>query len=252
VSIFESGVRDDRRTVGAGFVDAGAERARRPFDGIGRVPATRSFDNSRGTFSDVFLSVARLFFPVLLLVSLLAAAFIYGDKPAYWLGNVNVGGKPFETGLLSLPAMFFIVQLTNRRYGAGSAFFQLLGATLIAGGLAASMGDDLILLRGSEQPAARLAAAFGGGLFIAQLFSIFVFDRLRGPQWWKAPLFASLFGGIALCLVAFPAAYAGTDANWIQPMLAYMGVTSGAAILLLAPYWLLRSIVAPLPGFGGY
>ena len=87
---------------------------------------------------------------------------------------------------------------------------------------------------------------------MAQLFSIVVFDRLRGPQWWQAPFFASLFGGIALALVAYPAAYLGTGAEWLVPMMTYMGVTVAAAIVLLVPYWLLRGMIAPLPGFGGY
>lgn len=212
----------------------------------------RSFDSSRGAFAEAIVAAARLFFPVLLLVSILAAVFIYGDAPARWLGGLNVDGKPFETGLLALPAILFVVQLTNRRYGAGSAFVQLLAASLVAIGLAAFAGDDLLVLRGGELPAARIIAAFGGGLFIGQLVSIFVFDRLRGPQWWKAPLFATFFGSIALGVVAFPAAYAGTSVEWTQPMLAFMGVTSATAVVLLAPYWLLRSIVAPLPGFGGY
>ena len=200
----------------------------------------------------MFLAIVRLIFPVFLLVTAAAAAVIYGSQPAQWLGNVDVGGKPFDTGLLVLPAILFIVQLTNRRYGAGYAFTQVLAgvAAVIAAALYAN--DDLMLLRGAPLPPQRLLLAFGAGLLVAQLFSIFVFDRLRGPKWWQAPFFASLFGGIALALVAYPAAYLGTGADWLSPMMVYMGVMIAASIVLLVPYWLMRGMIAPMSGFGGY
>ena len=97
-------------------------------------------------------------------------------------------------------------------------------AAVIADAVYAS--DDLMLLRGAPLPAQRLLVAFGSGLLVAQLFSIVVFDRLRGPQWWQAPFFGSLFGGIALALVAYPAAYLGTGADWLVPMMTYMGVNA--------------------------
>lgn len=254
MSIFESGVRDGRRTVGVGLVAnvADAERVRRPMDRIGRAHMARSQDRSRGPIGEMFLAIVRLIFPVLLLVTAAAATVIYGSEPAAWLGNGDVGGKPFDTGLLALPLILFIVQLTNRRYGAGYAFTQVLGGVAAVIAVAVYAGDDLMLLRGAPLPASRLLLAFGSGLLVAQLFSIFVFDRLRGPQWWQAPFFASLFGGVALALVAYPAAYLGTDADWLMPMLTYMGVTIAASIVLLVPYWLLRGMIAPLPGFGGY
>lgn len=254
VSIFESGVRDGRRTVGVGLMAnvADAERVRRPMDRIGRAHVARSQDRSRGPIGEMFLALARLIFPVFLLVTAAAAALIYGSEPAPWLGNGDVGGKPFDMGLLALPAILFIVQLTNRRYGAGYAFTQVLAgvAAIIAGAMYAS--DDLMLLRGSPLPDQRLLLAFGSGLLVGQLFSIFVFDRLRGPQWWQAPFFGLLFGGVATALVAYPAAYLGTGADWFLPMVTYIGITVAASIALLVPYWLLRGLIAPLSGFGGY
>jgi uncharacterized PurR-regulated membrane protein YhhQ (DUF165 family) len=221
-------------------------------DRIGRAHVGRSQDRSRGVIGEMFLAIARLIFPVFLLVTAAAAAVIYGSQPADWLGNLDVGGKPFDTGLLALPAILFIVQLTNRRYGAGYAFTQVLAgvAAVIAASLYAN--DDLLLLRGAPLPASRLLLAFGSGLLVAQLFSIFVFDRLRGPQWWQAPFFASLFGGVALALVAYPAAYLSTGADWLVPMMIYMGVMAAASIVLLVPYWLMRGMIAPMSGFGGY
>ncbi len=255
MAIFESGVRGGRNAVGVKFVsgvaDAGGIHS--PIDYIGRAHvARRSAEGSRGAASEAVLLVLRLVFPVLLLVAAIAAAFIYGSEPAHWLGGVDVGGKPLLTGLLALPLTLFIVQLTNRRYGAVYAFAQVAGAALAMTGIATYMRDDLLALRGGDLPGIRFVAAFGTGLLVSQLLSIFVFDRLRGPHWWQAPLFASLLGGIALCLVAYPAAYAGTGLGWFQPMMALTGFNSAAAIVLVVPYWLLRGVVEPLSGFGGY
>ena len=212
----------------------------------------RPQDRARGPVAEMFLAVARLIFPVFLLVITATAAVIYGGEPAQWLGNLDVGGKPFDTGLLALPAILFIVQLTNRRYGAGYAFTQVLAGVAAAIAVALYANDDLMLLRGVPLPPHRLLVAFGTGLLVAQLFSIVVFDRLRGPKWWQAPFFASLFGGIALALVAYPMAYLGTDTDWLSSMMAYMGVMVAASIVLLVPYWLMRGMIAPMSGFGGY
>jgi hypothetical protein len=56
---------------------------------------------------------------------------------------------------------------------------------------------------------------------------------------------------VLFCLIYYPAAYAGVAA-WSQKMLTHMELLSGIAILLLIPYWSLRAIVRPMPGFGGY
>lgn len=253
MSIFESGVRDDRRTVGArlnaGLADVAATR---PLDRIGRAPVFKPVERRRSGLATTFLAGCRLLSPVLLLVATAAAALIYGDAPAGWLGNLDVGGKPFPVGLLALPLTFFVVQLTNRRYGASYAVAQLFIATaaIVAGFLYA--GDTLAQLRGENLPEPRLILAFGIALFAAQLVAIFVFDRLRGPFWWQAPLFASLFGGIVLGCLAYPIAYSGSDQAWSQPMMAFVGIAMIESILLIGPYWALRAIIAPLPGFGGY
>jgi len=194
----------------------------------------------------------RLVVPLLLLLTIGIAAFLYSNQPAEWLGNIDVGGAPPSLGLALLPLSFFVVHLTNRRYGAGYACGQVIGAWLISFGSLPYTQNDLSMLHNGSLPDMRLVIGFGGALFLAQLFSIFVFDRLRGPHWWQAPLIASLLGGVAMCLIAYPLAYAGTDVAWTHPMLSYMGVTAAVAIVMVVPYWMLRSVVTPLSGFGGY
>ena len=255
MSIFESGVRGDhgvvRTRLTSNVADAGTMR--RPRDRIGRAHAPRPQENRRySAIGDTVLAISRLIFPIALLVTVASAALIYGREPARWLGDIDVGGTPMDTGLLALPLSFFLVQLTNRRYGAGYASVQVLGgvAAIIAAAIYAS--DDLALLRGAPLPLPRLVAAFGSGLLVAQLIAIVVFDRLRGPQWWQAPFFGTLIGGVVLALVAYPVAYLGTGAAWVGPMAAFAGLNIAAAFALLVPYWLLRRVVAPLPGFGGF
>ena len=65
----------------------------------------------------------------------------------------------------------------------------------------------LATLHDGALPGARPVATFGLGLLAGQIVSVFVFDRMRGPQWWQAPFFGIFFGGVALALIAYPAAY---------------------------------------------
>jgi uncharacterized PurR-regulated membrane protein YhhQ (DUF165 family) len=128
----------------------------------------------------------------------------------------------------------------------------VIGALAAAIAAALYASQALEAMRGEALPPVRFVAGFGSALFIAQMVSIVVFDRLRGPQWWHAPLFASLLAGIVLALIAYPAVYGGTDLDWFGPMLSYTMLTIGTAFASLVPYWLLRRVIAPLSGFGGY
>lgn len=229
--------------------NAGPNSLRR---GARPIVVARHPELSRGALSETALAFARLFFPVVLLVTAGAAALIYGNHPARWLGYADVGGEPFVTGLVALPLTFLIVQLTNRRYGAAYAVVQALGAVAAAIGIALYASNEVVFMRGSPLPDSRVIAGFGSGLFVAQMISIFAFDRLRGPQWWQAPLVSSLLGGAALCFIAYPVAYFGTGVDWFGPMTTYLGVNAMASVLMLLPYWLLRPVIAPIAGFGGY
>ena len=252
MSIFQSGVHGKKADVRFVSGNAGFGSARRAATGARPVAMPRRTELSRGATSEIAVGVARLFFPVLLLVTACAAAVIYGNQPARQFGFADIGGTPFDTGLVTLPLTFLIVQLTNRRYGAGYAVVQVLGATAAALAILMYGSSELVAMRGSGLPPTRVIAAFGSGLFAAQMISIFTFDRLRGPQWWQAPLSASLLGGAALSFIAYPAAYFGTGLDWFSPMTTYLGIAAGASVLLLVPYWLLRPVIAPMGGFGGY
>ena len=248
MSTYEAGVG---RTAGTGryAVDLSDEAPR-----IGRM--SHYADRSYGSHEPGFLgrlgaavgAFVRLVIPVVLLATLGGASYVYAGIPAPILTDIPW----LNVGLLVLPVTFLAVHLTSRRYGAGYAVAQVL-LTFAAVAAAAYFGRDQITAAlGEQRVPLRMIAGFAAGLFVAQMIAIFLFDRLRGPRWWQAPLMASLIGGIALCLVAFPASFAGTQIDWTGHMLDYMAVTSVAAVLLVIPYWMLRPLVPPRSGFGGY
>jgi uncharacterized PurR-regulated membrane protein YhhQ (DUF165 family) len=190
-------------------------------------------------------ALLRLILPVILLLTVGAACVVYSDMPVEGLGTF--GGRPVSLGLALIPFTFFVIHLTNRRYGAAYALAQVV----IAWGIALAV---MPTLRPTFAPSVelRILAGFAAGLFLAQLVAIVLFDGMRGPTWWKAPLIASLAGGIVLCLVAFPVAFAGASPGWTAEMVDYLELALGASVLLLVPYGLMRSLVPPSPGFGGY
>ncbi len=217
---------------------------------IGRahVAAPSSNAATARRYAGALLAPLQLILPIALLMTILSASFIYGNMRADWLGVPAW----LTLGDLLVPLTFLAIHVTNRRYGAGYALAQVVGAW--AFGLAAiwAARSDLGLLVSRPLPQMREALAFGGALFLGQIFAVAVFDRTRGPKWWQAPLFASFWGGVILCLIGFPAADIGTATDWTTPMLSYLGVMTAAAIVLVGPYWAIRGIVTPTSGFGGY
>ena len=249
MSGFEAGVRADSRIGAAGYSVGNAD-ARAPGAVIGRahVAAPASNAATARRYAGALLAPLQLILPIALLMTISAASFIYGNVRADWLG----APQWLTLGDLLVPLTFLAIHITNRRYGAAYALAQVVGAW--AFGLAAiwAARSDLGMLVSRPLPEMREAISFGCALFLGQIVAVAVFDRTRGPKWWQAPLFASLWGGAILCLIGFPSAYAGTAAGWTAMMFSYLGVMTGAAIILVAPYWAIRGIVPPLSGFGGY
>ena len=221
-------------------------------DVIGRAyePRAMGAGGAAGRLVPVLGALLQLFLPILLLMALGAGTLLYGDRPVTWLGTETA--QWLTLGHLVVPLTFFAIQLTNRRYGPAYAFAQTVLAWLIGGAGLWAVSGDLPALIGHAIPPANEVLAFGAALFFAHLFSVFVFDRTRGPRWWSAPFQSTLWGGIVFCLVAFPAAYLGTNVAWSAQMLTYIGIMAASAVVLLAPYWTLRGVVPPQSGFGGY
>jgi uncharacterized PurR-regulated membrane protein YhhQ (DUF165 family) len=196
------------------------------------------------------MAAARLILPVLTLLSAITGVFLYRDTPmpVPFLGL----DMPWLTaGHLLVPAGFFCVFLTNRRYGPAYAFAQIFAAFAAILALVLFAGariDAFLPLDGI--PTLRDSAAFGGAFLAAGAVSIVLFDCARGPHWWTAPLMGFLGAALVFPPVFFAVSLSGTA--WLTPAVAFMGVLGGEGLLLLVPFWLMRRIVPPVLGFGGY
>jgi hypothetical protein len=200
---------------------------------------------------EAFRAVARIILPVLALCAALAAMYLYMDTALPYFAD---GATRWLTvSHLLLPAAFLTIHLTNRRYGPGYAFAQIvlsfaaLGATIL-------FGEQVIqqFLPEAIIPSVREVAAFGGAFFAAGFLSIIAFDGARGPRWWTAPLIGSLVASLIFVPIFYPAAFLGSHTPWFAHMGIHAGLLIAGSILSLFPYWLLRRIVQPLPGYGGY
>lgn len=199
------------------------------------------------------LAVARLILPVTLLVTLLAAAYLYSDAWLSMDGFPAARGAMLAVSDLIVPMAWFAIHLTNRRYGAGYAFAQLMAA-LIIGTLIVLVnpGDVDNWIGNSPLLTARAVIAFGGAFLLANIISIIFFDGTRGPRWWSAPLIASFAASFVFSAVYYPVAFAGVDVPWTDSALVHFLVFSAESVALLIPYYLLRGAMRPLPGLNGY
>ena len=163
-------------------------------------------------------------------------------NPGYWL----------TVGHLILPLAFFAVNLTNRRYGPGYALGQvvaswaLLGAAtfLIASEFGGMSSESLF-------PPQQTSMAFLGGFGLAQLVNIRVFDRTRGRTWWGAPLVSILWASVIFVVVFYPVSMMGQGESFVPRLVTDLILKSLSAVLLLAPYFLLRPLIKSAPGYGG-
>lgn len=203
----------------------------------------------RYRIGDGVRAAARLVAPVTALLLGFVAVYLYLDTPVAFM---NAGAGWLTVGHLLVPVCFLSVHLTNRRYGPSYAFAQVVLALAVAVAFimfAVPRLADFVPF--TIVPDMRAAFAFGGAFLGAGFLSIVVFDGARGPRWWVAPLLGLVSSAVLFCLIYYPAAYAGAAA-WTGRMLTHMELLAGVAVLLLVPYWSLRAIVRPLPGFGGY
>jgi uncharacterized PurR-regulated membrane protein YhhQ (DUF165 family) len=236
--------------MAAGNLEGPAYRLRSAADAS--WPAQTAYGRREG-FSEkigsAFRAVARLILPVATLLTSFAAVYLYLDTPVSFMG---ADAKWLTVGHLLLPFCFLTVHLTNRRYGPSMAFAQVVLALAAAAAFVMFAVPRLgAYLPFKIIPEMRLAMAFAGAFLGAGFLSIIVFDGARGPRWWLAPLLGMLSSVVFFALIYYPAAYAGVE-PWSHPMLLHMELLAGLAILSLIPYWSLRRLVRPLPGFGGY
>lgn len=153
-----------------------------------------------------------------------------------------------------VPVVFLIANLVNRRYGEDYAIGHVLISWLlvVATVIVLLNEGDPNLVPAGDLPTVRVAAAFFGAMAIGQLAGAFVFDRTRGVTWWNAPLYSALTTSFVATFFFYLIAYAGTDWVWLNHMSIDAGLKAAMSFALLVPYMLLRHVIRPLGGFGGY
>lgn len=238
--------------------DEGPYRLRRSEDAAW-PPKERAYggqiDDLRQRLAFPALVAARLLLPVLLLATLMEAAYLYTDALLYLpTAPVVVQKAMLAISDLILPMAWFSIHLTNRRLGAPYAFGQLVaGMVLIALIAAINPYDINNWINATPALSLRAMLAFCVAFFLANFASITFFDGARGPRWWSAPLAASFAASLVFSAIYYPAAFAGGEqVAWTDSALVHFALFFGESVLLLIPYWLLRPAMRPIDGLNGY
>jgi uncharacterized PurR-regulated membrane protein YhhQ (DUF165 family) len=206
-------------------------------------------------------AILRLAVPVAASVLTLAAAWQLRASPVTALDEILAPGRAdlypslwLTAGHFMVPVIFLLTNLVNRRYGTDYAIAHVLASWALAAVVAIAAINRIVphLPLPGDLPDMRTVIAFLAAFVVAQSFGAFVFDRTRGPVWWHAPLYAALASSFLSMFIFYPAAYFGTDPVWINHMAADVGVKAAMSFVLLVPYFILRPIIRPMPGFGGF
>jgi len=171
-------------------------------------------------------------------------------------------------GAFTYPFAFLVTDLMNRTYGVAQARKVVLAGFVI--GVICSLIGTQIILEFGPAVSLRIALASGVGFLLAQMTDVFVFDKLRAGNWWKAPLVSSFIGSSLDTVLFFSIAFAGAfifldpsqpngwarevipmfgmgpDAPlWVSLALADFAVKMSLALVALGPYRLAISRFTP-------
>jgi uncharacterized PurR-regulated membrane protein YhhQ (DUF165 family) len=209
-----------------------------------RAPvATRPRNHLAAEAAYVLAVSSPLILAIAILTALLGAIYVFSDTMIAGLGD------RLRIADLLVPPGFFLIQLTSRRYGAGRALLQLLGALALCGvAVLAASSAPSAWLASLPMVAPRNAVAFALAFALANCAGIAFFEAARGPSWWKAPFFGAMAAVLVFCATFYPL----LDENWAAATVLHMAQQGLEAGLLLIPYWLLRGAIRPLPGLNGY
>jgi uncharacterized integral membrane protein (TIGR00697 family) len=112
-------------------------------------------------------------------------------------------------GAFTYPFAFLVTDLMNRLYGP-SAARKVIFSGFIAGIICSLIGTQIMLQGDGYTYAAvalRVAVGSAAAFLIAQLVDVFVFNRLRDGNWWKAPLASSVIGSALDTAIFFTIAF---------------------------------------------
>jgi uncharacterized PurR-regulated membrane protein YhhQ (DUF165 family) len=192
----------------------------------------------------IWISWTWTAFPLTVFDGVLSPAGIASLYPSIWL----------TWGHASITAMLLVTNLVNRRYGEQVALAHVLATAAIAAlaALAASSGVIHLPSTPAFAPNVRQVAALLTGFTLGQAASVLVFDRTRGVEWWNAPAYAALTATLIAMPVFYLLAFAGSDWVWLHHMAIDIALKALMSFALLVPYFLLRTVIRPSEGLGGY
>jgi uncharacterized PurR-regulated membrane protein YhhQ (DUF165 family) len=213
-----------------------------------------------GLLSRVLTFIGQLILPVLGLLACFAAVWLTRAETATdfrFLRNLDASLDPsagswLTWGIVLLPVMFFVLNLTSRRYGPSLALASVVIAwAILGGGIYWAMTRGLIRSFEGEIATYAFAGAFAGALLAGQIVCIYLFDWLRGIPWWEAPLMAALMGGLAFTFIF----HAATSGDWSEAAWPRLAALAGLQLIWalgqLLPTAMLRRAIRPASGFGG-
>jgi uncharacterized integral membrane protein (TIGR00697 family) len=173
-------------------------------------------------------------------------------------------------GAFTYPFAFLVTDVMNRVYGPGPAR-KVVVAGFVVGVICSLIGTQI---QGDFGPLVtfRVALASGTAFLAAQLTDVFVFNRIRGGRWWRAPLVSTLVGSSLDTAIFFTVAFSaaltaiepGNDVAWANeavPLLgagpalplwvslavADWGVKLSLALLALIPFRVVVGKLTPRP-----
>ena len=117
-------------------------------------------------------------------------------------------------GAFTYPLAFLVTDLMNRIYGPSEAR-RVVFAGFVTGVICSLIGSQVMVQGdGYEYPAVafRIAVASGVAFLAAQLTDVFIFNRLRDGQWWRAPLASTVIGSILDTVLFFTIAFSASVA----------------------------------------
>ena len=115
-------------------------------------------------------------------------------------------------GAFTYPFAFLVTDIMNRFYGPADAR-RVVYFGFVSGVICSLIGSQIILEGdGYTYPAVafRIAVASGIAFLVAQLVDVFVFDRLRTVEWWRAPLASTLIGSVLDTALFFTIAFSAS------------------------------------------
>ncbi len=139
-------------------------------------------------------------------------------------------GQWLTWGAFTYPLAFLVTDVMNRVYGAKTARKVVLIGFLV-GVISSLIGTQVA---GEFGPLVTWRIAIGSGIAFlsAQLLDIFIFDKLRHQDWWRAPLASTIVGSSVDTVLFFTIAFSGAltfvepanDVSWAGEILPILGL----------------------------